>query len=104
MFKALYRCNASQKGIRIMDIGKEILKSIQLIIDRKLADYKADHTYKSVIKRITSKGYVILDSAGSERTVQCCIPGFELKSGQYVWVKEPMGNLKELHICGVFDK
>lgn len=87
-----------------MEIGKEILKSIQLMVDRKLADYKADHTYKSVIKCILSKGYVILDSTGNERTVQCCIPDLKLKAGQCVWVKEPMGDLKALHICGVFDK
>ena len=84
-----------------MDFKTEILKSIQTIIDRKLNNYKADRTYKSVIKNITPKGYVILDNAGSERTVYCCIPNVELKVGQRVWVKEPMGDLKGLHICGV---
>ncbi len=87
-----------------MDFKTEILKSIQLMVDRKLNNYKVDRTYKSVIKHITKKGYVILDTTGGERTVQCCIPGVELRAGQYVWVKEPMGDLKGLHICGVFDK
>lgn len=87
-----------------MDIGKEIIKSIQTMLDRKLDNYKADRTYKSVIKNITPKGYVILDNTGSERTVPCCIPGIELRVGQYVWVKEPMGDLKGLHICGVIEK
>lgn len=84
-----------------MDIGKEILKSIQIMIDRKLNNYKADRTYKTVIKRVSPKGYVILDETGSERTVQCCIPGIELRAGQYVYVKIPMGRLNDLHICGV---
>lgn len=84
-----------------MDFKTEILKSIQTMIDRKLDNYKADRTYKSVIKRITKKGYVILDETGSERTVPCCIPGVQLRIMQNVWVKEPMGNLKNLHICGV---
>lgn len=84
-----------------MDFKTEILKSIQTIIDIKLDNYKADRTYKSVIKRISKKGYVILDETGSERTVQCCIPGIELRVGQYVWVKEPMGKLNDLHICGI---
>lgn len=84
-----------------MDLGKEILKSIQIMIDKKLNNYKADRTYESVVKRITPKGYVILDRAGSERTVPCCIPGLALKEGQMVWVKEPMGDLKGIHICGV---
>lgn len=87
-----------------MDIGKEILKTIQIIVDKKLDQYKADRTYQSVIKRITPKGYVILDSSGCERTVQCCIPGLALKEMQKVWVKEPMGDLKGIHICGVIGK
>ena len=84
-----------------MDLGKDVLRSIQILIDRKLKDYKADRTYKSVIKAVTAKGYVILDRSGSERTVRCCIPGIPLKVGQNVWVKEPMEDLKGMHICGV---
>lgn len=87
-----------------MDLGKEIIKSIQIMVDRKLDNYKADRTYKTVIKEITPKGYVVLDRAGSERTVQCCIPGIELKKMQSVWVKEPMGSLKDLFIVGVAGK
>lgn len=87
-----------------MDFKTEILKSIQTIIDKKLDNFKADRTYKSVIKNITPKGYVTLDETGSERTVPCGIPNVELKVGQYVWVKEPMGDLKGLHICGVVNK
>lgn len=87
-----------------MDLGKEILKAIQIIVDKKLDQYKADCTYQSVIKEITPKGYVILDRSGQERTVQCCIPGLNLRMMQSVWVKEPMGDLKRLHICGVVGK
>ena len=87
-----------------MELGKELLKTIQIMIDRKLNNYKADRTYQSVIKDITPKGYVILDRAGSERTVKCCIPGVTLQKFQRVWIKEPMGDLKGLHICGVVGK
>lgn len=87
-----------------MELGKEIIKAMQIMINRKLDDFKADRTYKSVIKKITSKGYVILDNTGSERTVCCCIPGIELSVGQSVWVKEPMGDLKEIMIVGVIGK
>lgn len=34
-----------------LDLGKEIIKSIQIIVDRQLSNYKADRTYKSVIKK-----------------------------------------------------
>ncbi len=85
----------------IMDFREELLKTIQLMIDNSLSCYKSDRTYKSVIKRIDKKGYVILDRTGSERTVKCCIPNLEFRPGQSVWVKEPMGDLKGIHICGV---
>lgn len=84
-----------------MNLADELLKSMQIMINRKLKNYKADRTYKSVIKQVTPKGYVILDETGSERTVPCCIPGIELRPMQSVWVKEPMGRLNDLHICGV---
>lgn len=84
-----------------MSFKEEILKSIQSMIDNSIANYKADRTYKSVIKRISTKGYVVLDRAGGERTVKCCIPEISLRVGQNVWVKEPMGDLKGMHICGV---
>ena len=81
------------------NIADEILKTIKYAVDKK--SINCDRTYKSVIKRIDKKGYVILDRTGSERTVKCCIPGIELRPGQSVYVKEPMGDLKGLHICGV---
>ncbi len=84
-----------------MDFKAEMIKSIKTVIYQELSKCKQDRTYRSVIKAITPKGYVVPDNAGSERTVQCCIPNMELKIGQSVWLKEPMGDLKGLHICGV---
>lgn len=84
-----------------MNFRQEILKSIQTMVNQSTATCKADRTYQSIIKKITPKGYIILDDAGSERTVQCSIPNLNLKEMQRVWVKEPMGDLKGLHICGV---
>lgn len=84
------------------NIADEILKTIKYAVDRKAVN--CDITYESVIKRIDKKGYVVLDRAGSERTVQCCITGLDLRIGQSVYVKEPMSDLKKLHICGVVGK
>ncbi len=84
-----------------MNFKEEIFKSIQSMVDRAVDNCKVDRTYQSIIKDITPKGYVILDNTGCERTVQCCIPGLELRKMQQVWVREPMGDLKGLHICGV---
>ena len=87
-----------------MNLGEELLKTIQIMINRKLKNYKADRTYESVIKKITPKGYVVLDETGSERTVPCCIPELKLRELQRVWLREPMGNLRKLHICGVAER
>lgn len=87
-----------------MNFKEEIFKSIQEMVDRAVSNCKVDRTYQSIIKNITPKGYVILDRSGQKRTVQCCIPGVNLRPMQSVWVKEPMGDLKGLHICGVVRK
>lgn len=71
------------------------------MVDKSIANCKADVTYKSVIKEITPKGYVILDRTGSERTVKCSMPNIELSKGQNVWVKMPQGQIKDMHICGI---
>ncbi|MCM1201400.1 MAG: hypothetical protein NC312_09225 [Bacteroides fragilis] len=84
------------------NIADEILKTIKYAVDRKSVN--CDCTYESVIKDITPKGYVILDNTGSERTVKCSIPDLKLRKMQRVWVREPMGNLNKLHICGVVGK
>lgn len=84
-----------------MDFKEEIFKSIQTMIDRAIGNYKADRTYRTVIKRIDKNDYVITDEAGQERTVPCGIPNVELKPGQSVYVKEPMGKISELHICNL---
>lgn len=84
-----------------MDFKEEIFKSIQTMIDRAIGKYKVDCTYRTVIKRIDKNGYVITDEAGQERTVPCGIPNVELRPGQSVYVKEPMGKINELHICNL---
>ena len=84
------------------NIADDVLKTIKYALEKKMVN--CDRTYKTIIKQIAKKGYVILDDTGNERTVQCCIPGIELRVGQSVWVKEPMGDIEKLHICGVAGK
>lgn len=87
----------------VVDLGKEILKAIQIMVNKKFKNYKADRTYRTIIKRIDKNGYVIIDQAGQERTVPCGIPNVELKPMQSVYVKEPLGKLNELHICSIAE-
>lgn len=91
--------SANQEDIEAVNVlVREIVKAI------RGKAINCDRTYKTVIKRIDKKGYVILDETGSERTVPCCIPGITLRVGQMILVKEPMGQLKDLHICGIVSK
>lgn len=86
-----------------MNFKEEILKSIQAMIDKSIGNYKADRTFKTVVKQVTTKGYIILDESGSERMVGCCIPNITLYAGQMVWVKIPMGDIKGMYICNVVE-
>ncbi len=81
------------------NIADEIIKTIKYAIDKKTVN--CDRTFKTVIKQVTPKGYVILDESGSERCVGCCIPNVSLKAGQMVYVKIPCNQVKWIHICGV---
>ena len=74
---------------------KEIVKAI------RENTVNCDRTYKTVVKKVVNKGYVVLDETGNERTVKCCIPGVELRAGQRVWLKEPLGDIRKMHICGI---
>ena len=85
--------------LKMDNIADEIIKTIKYAVDKKTIN--CDRTYKTVIKRIDKKGYVIMDETGNERTVKCCIPGIELRAGQMVYVKMMKGQLKDMHICGV---
>ncbi len=88
----------SQEDIEAVNIlVKEIARAI------RENTVNCDRTFKTVIKQVTSKGYVILDESGGERNVGCCIPNITLYAGQMVWVKIPMGDVKGMYICNVVE-
>ena len=84
------------------NIAEEILKTIKYAVDRKAIN--CDRTFKTAVRQVTPKGYVITDQAGSERTVKCAIPGVTLKPGQFVWATMPCGKLKDMYVSGVVGK
>ncbi len=86
---------ASQDDIDAINIlVKEIVKAI------KGNTVSCDRTFKSAVKEVNKKGYIILDETGNERTVRCALPGIDLKVGDHVWVEVPCGRLKDSYICG----
>ena len=51
-----------------MDFKQEIFRSIQIIIDEKIGNYKVDRTFKSAVKHKNANGtYAILDEFAA-----CC--------------------------------
>lgn len=85
-----------------MDYKTEILKSIQIMIDKKISSYKGDRTFPSIIKKVNNNNtYIILAEDGSERTVYSSIPSLNLQIRTKVWVKIPCGNINNMHICGI---
>jgi len=84
------------------NIAEEILKTIKYAVDRKTIN--CDRTFKTAVRQITPKGYIVTDQSGSERTVKCAIPEVTLKPGQFVWVTMPCGKLKDMYISGIVEK
>lgn len=90
-------------------IKKEDLEAVDVLvaniikaIRNSITNTGCDRTFRSVVKSVTSKGYVISDESGTDRTVRCAIPtNTSLRVGSPVWVKIPCGNINEMHICGI---
>lgn len=97
----MFRKISVKDQLRYHSISDEIIDVIKYALERQKLKY--DRTYRSVIKEATPEGYVV-EIMGAEKTIQCCIPGLVLKPGQMVWVKEPMGDIRSIHICGVAGK
>lgn len=83
-----------------MTIKDEIIKIIEILLNKEIKKIKADKTYPSVITSVLDGKYVVTLN-GSNYTVKCAIPNVELKSGQQVWVTVPCGDLKEMFIFGL---
>jgi len=85
-----------------MDFKTEILKSIQIMVDKKISNYKTDRTFPSIIKQANSNNtYIILSEDGTERVIHSSIPSLNLQTRTKVWVKIPCGNINNMHICGI---
>lgn len=90
-------------------ISREDKEAVDILVREivKAINEKAvncDRTYKTVVGKITAKGYVVSDETGCERTVKCAVPGIALRPGQMVWVTLPQGKLNEMFISGLAGK
>lgn len=76
---------------------------ISNMVDEKLSQYKADHTFKSVVWGKNSDGTYQISYLGQKYNVPNAL-GTELNLGQSVWVKIPNGIFRHMHICGLAFK
>ena len=83
-----------------MTIKDEIIKTIEIMVNKEIKKIKADKTHLSIITSVENGKYVVTLN-GSEHKVKCAIPNVELKTGQQVWVTVPCGDLKRMFISGV---
>lgn len=83
-----------------MTIKDEIIKTIEIMVNKEIKKIKTDKTYPSVITSV-EKGKYVVTLNGSNYTVKCAIPNIELKTGQQVWVTVPCGDLKGMFVSGV---
>ena len=84
-----------------MNQNSNFLKSIEILIDKKLSKYCTDKTFPSVVYSVNSDGTYTIVKAGQKYNVKCSIPGLLLELGSNVWVKIPSGRIQDMHICGV---
>lgn len=76
---------------------------ISNLVDEKIASQKYDSTFKSTIWKINSDGTYQINYKGQLYNTYSAIDT-KLSLGQTVWVKIPLGLLREMHICGVCKK
>lgn len=84
-----------------MNQNSNFLKSIEILVDKKLSKYCMEKTFPSVVYGVNSDGTYTIVKAGQKYNVKCAIPGLSLGLGSNVWVKIPSGRMQDMHICGV---
>ncbi len=82
------------------EIGTNIIKSINTLLEEKLKSLKYDKTFKSTIWGKNDDGTYQISYMNQLYNVYNAL-GTDLPLGQSVWVKIPAGIFRNMHICGV---
>lgn len=85
------------------EIGNNIIKAIDTLLEERLKRMKYDRTFKSTVLRKLSNSIYEINYLGQTYRIPNAL-GTELGVGQSVWVKLPCGDFKEMHICGIIRK
>lgn len=82
------------------EIGTNIIKSINTLLEEQLKNLKYDKTFKSTVWGKNDDGTYQISYKNQLYNVYNAL-GTDLKLGQSVWVKIPSGIFRNMHICGV---
>lgn len=85
------------------EIGTNIIKSINILLEEKLKSLKYDKTFKSTVWGINDDGTYQISYKNQLYDVPNAL-GTNLSIGQSVWVKIPSGIFRNMHICGICYK
>lgn len=77
-----------------------ILKTIDILVEKRLSKHTDDKTFPSVVYGINDDGTYTIIKEKQKYKVKCAI-NTTLSLGTHVWVKIPCGRLHDMHICGL---
>jgi len=81
-------------------INQMLIKAIEKITDKKIANIRYDKTFPSIIYKVNNDGTYQISKEGSLYTVPCSL-GVQLKITQNVWITMPGGSFKDMYISGI---
>lgn len=84
-------------GDKALDV---LLNKIVYILDTKMQNLKYDKTFKSTVWGKNDDGTYQISYKNQLYNVYNAL-GTDLKLGQSVWVKIPVGIFRNMHICGI---
>lgn len=82
------------------EIGTNIIKAVNTLIQEQLKNLKYDKTFKSTVWGKNDDGTYQISYKNQLYNVYNAL-GTDLKLGQSVWVKIPSGIFRNIHICGI---
>ena len=99
--KGLAVLSGSFYEVKMSKINENIIKAIDLLIEKRLKKVNYDITFSSVVYEVHDNGTYTIIKDNQRHRVKCAIPNLDIKIGTQVWVKIPCNKLRDMHICGL---
>ena len=99
--KGLAVLSGSFYEVKMSKINENIIKAIDLLIEKRLKKVNYDTTFVSMVCEVHDNGTYTIIKDNQRYAIRCAIPNLIIKTGMQVWVKIPCNQLKDMHICGI---